>query len=173
MVRGEKMTKSKKKVTKNKILLILGLSILLFGGCGNSETKFYTYDDLPEEQKFIIDGVYAAYSDWEYVFDSGGNIPVTKVNFFYEDNQVIFTAFHPYSGTNNGGATLIYEVNTSNGQLSGHSYDYLFNEKESVARRAAMAKSAFGKDFCIDSSEEEQKDALANAYYHGIITDSE
>lgn len=136
--------------------------VCLFGCGGNNASEKYTYSDLDDMQKQIIDGVYSQMNDWDDIYDSGKNISVSKVKFIYEDSKILFLVFHPYGGTN-GGSIYVYEVNTESGELMAHTYD-LMNETDRMNKRTVLVQATFGEDFDVDASEDTQKDVLANSY---------
>ena len=91
-------------MNKKIITIIFTLSTMLFlVGCSftnnesNGSDKNYTYNDLDENQKEIIDNVYAELGDWGYTYEPSA-IPASKIKFFYEDSKLIFAAFHDYGG---------------------------------------------------------------------------
>ena len=99
-------------MNKKIITIIFTLSTMLFlVGCSftnnesNGSDKNYTYNDLDENQKEIIDNVYAELGDWGYT---------------YEDSKLIFAAFHDYGGGNGGGSYSVYEIDENSGTVSGH-----------------------------------------------------
>ncbi len=86
-------------MNKKIITIIFTLSTMLFlVGCSftnnesNGSDKNYTYNDLDENQKEIIDNVYAELGDWGYTYEPSA-IPASKIKFFYEDSKLIFAAF--------------------------------------------------------------------------------
>lgn len=83
-------------MNKKIITIIFTLSTMLFlVGCSftnnesNGSDKNYTYNDLDENQKEIIDNVYAELGDWGYTYEPSA-IPASKIKFFYEDSKLIF-----------------------------------------------------------------------------------
>lgn len=75
-------------MNKKIITIILTLSTMLFTvGCSftnndsNGSDKTYTYNDLDENQKGIIDNVYAELGDWGYTYEPSA-IPASKIKFF-------------------------------------------------------------------------------------------
>ena len=80
-------------MNKKIITIIFTLSTMLFlVGCSftnnesNGSDKNYTYNDLDENQKEIIDNVYAELGDWGYTYEPSA-IPASKIKFFYEDSK--------------------------------------------------------------------------------------
>lgn len=133
-------------------------------GIGEVPPKEYTYEDLSEEQKKVVDGVYDMYSVWKTVYDSGEHFPCTNVNFFYEDRVLIFTTYYTGRSSNdNFGFVQIFEVDTENGELSGHEYS-LFDDNDRIERQAAEVQAMLGTAFSVDADEVSQKDILANTY---------
>ena len=138
-------------MNKKIITIILTLSTMLFTvGCSftnndsNGSDKTYTYNDLDENQKEIIDNVYAELGDWGYTYEPSA-IPASKIKFFYEDSK------------------LIYEIDENSGTVSGHSYDTL-NENDVLNQRVLAVELLSGESFDVEASEDSQKDILANSY---------
>lgn len=130
-------------MNKKIITIIFTLSTMLFlVGCSftnnesNGSDKNYTYNDLDENQKEIIDNVYAELGDWGYTYEPSA-IPASKIKFFYEDSKLIFAAFHDYGGGNGGGSYSVYEIDENSGTVSGHSYDTL-NENDVLNQRGII-----------------------------------
>jgi len=67
-----------------KIAAVLFVCIFMFSGCTtyNTNEKSYTYEDLSDNQKKVVDGVFEQYSKWASVHDSGKTILCTNVTFF-------------------------------------------------------------------------------------------
>lgn len=57
---------------------------------GNSGEEVSTYEDLNTEQQTIVNNIYTNYSVWDAVYDSGRDIMVSKINFLYEDDTLLF-----------------------------------------------------------------------------------
>ena len=160
-------------MNKKIITLILTISTMFFTvGCSfrnnesNRSDKNYTYNDLDENQKEIIDNVYAELGDWGYTYEPSA-IPASKIKFFYEDSKLIFAAFHEYSGGNCGGSYSVYEIDENSGAVSGHSYD-IQNENDVLNRRALAPNLLSGESFDVEASEDSQKDILANSYCKAV-----
>ena len=75
-------------MNKKIITIILTISTMFFTvGCSfrnnesNRSDKNYTYNDLDENQKEIIDNVYAELGDWGYTYEPSA-IPASKIKFF-------------------------------------------------------------------------------------------
>ncbi|MEE1034762.1 MAG: hypothetical protein U0L06_09385 [Agathobacter sp.] len=156
-------------MNKKIITIILTLSTMFFTvGCSftnnesNGSDKTYTYNDLDENQKEIIDNVYAELGDWGYTYEPSA-IPASKIKFFYEDSKLIFAAFHDYGSGNGGGSYSVYEIDENSGTVSGHSYDIL-NENDVLNKRALAVELLSGESFDVEASEDSQKDILANSY---------
>lgn len=156
-------------MNKKIITIIFTLSTMLFlVGCSftnnesNGSDKNYTYNDLDEKQKEIIDNVYAELGDWGYTYEPSA-IPASKIKFFYEDSKLIFAAFHDYGGGNGGGSYSVYEIDENSGTVSGHSYDTL-NENDVLNKRVLAVELLSGESFDVEASEDSQKDILANSY---------
>ena len=124
--------------------------------------SLHTYNDLDENQKEIIDNVYAELGDWGYTYEPSA-IPASKIKFFYEDSKLIFAAFHDYGGGNGGGSYSVYEIDENSGTVSGHSYDTL-NENDVLNKRVLAVELLSGESFDVEASEDSQKDILANSY---------
>lgn len=147
-------------------VLIASLSIILCS-CKTTE-KTYTYNDISEEQKVIVDGVMGMIDNWETARDSGKDIPCLKNAFFLEDGKLIFSAFYSDDteketnvGTTQTGFYKFYEVDQSNGSLSGHRYTYLDKKNKVIA----YGKTNSAPDFPVGATFEEQRDILANNIY--------
>ena len=156
-------------MNKKIITIIFTLSTMLFlVGCSftnnesNGSDKNYTYNDLDENQKEIIDNVYAELGDWGYTYEPSA-IPASKIKFFYEDSKLIFAAFHDYGGGNGGDSYSVYEIDENSGTVSGHSYDTL-NENDVLNKRVLAVELLSGESFDVEASEDSQKDILANSY---------
>ena len=161
------------KMNKKIITIILTLSTMLFlVGCSytnnesNGSDKNYTYNDLDENQKEIIDNVYTELGDWGYTYEPSA-IPASKIKFFYEDSKLIFAAFHDYGGGNGGGSYSVYEIDENSGAVSGHSYDTL-NENDVLNKRVLAVELLSGESFDVEASEDSQKDILANSYGNAV-----
>lgn len=76
---------------------------------------------------------------------------------------MVFLAFHAFPGTNGGGSSSVYEVDTLTGSVRGHTYDFL-NERERNFKRAIGVEAYTGFDYDVNASSDEQKDVLANSY---------
>ncbi len=148
---------------KRILVIILVLLMVVMTSCGEKTKEDYTYADLSDEQKKIIDNVYDKYSDWDYITDSGQDLPVTKIKFIHEDSVLVFIAFHAYPGTNGGGSSSVYEVDALTGEVRGHTYNIL-DERERNFKRAIGVQAYTGFDYDVNASTEEQKDILANSY---------
>ena len=100
--------------------------------------------------------------DWGYTYEPSA-IPASKIKFFYEDSKLIFAAFHDYGGGNGGGSYSVYEIDENSGTVSGHSYDTL-NENDVLNKRVLAVELLSGESFDVETSEDSQKDILANSY---------
>lgn len=154
------------KFKKFFFVLACSLSIILCS-CQTTE-KTYTYNDISNEQRNIIDGIMDSFDNWKSAYDSGQDIPCLKTALFLEDDKLIFSVFYSDDiaretnvGTTQTGFYKFYEVDQTNGSLSGHNYTYLDNAN----KMAAYAKTNSAPDFPIDSTAEEQKNILANNIY--------
>ena len=153
-------------------ILILVLTVG-FSGCGNAPEKKYTYEELTDEQKEIIDLVYSSYDKWQYLHDSGEDWGCTNVTFFYEDEQLIFATYHEFSSLekigkdvySKRGGTKVFEVEKEDSQISGHGYSIY----ESAKKNGAVARASYGCEFDVKADMETQKNVLANTYYKYII----
>ena len=151
---------------KNKIFLLCMIIVLCLSACADNETKTYTYtyEEVSSQQQAIVDGVYEQYASWKYVRDSGDTIPVTNVNFLYEDDVLLFVTYYDEGNDGVGYFYSIREVG-QNGDLTNHVYENkLFDEKERTKERNAMMAGVCG--FAYPLNEGEQKDVLANALYN-------
>lgn len=81
-------------MNKKIITIIFTLSTMLFlVGCSftnnesNGSDKNYTYNDLDENQKEIIDNVYAELGDWGYTYEPSA-IPASKIKFLIVSNDL-------------------------------------------------------------------------------------
>lgn len=147
-----------------RIFIICAVSTLWLCACGSSgeEVSTYTYEDLNSEQQNIIDNIYGNYSAWKSVYDSGRDIMVSKINFLYEEDTLLFVTYYDEGNDGVGYFCKIMEV-SENGDLVGHKYENtLFDEEEKTNERTAMMVAITGFEYPL--SEEEQKNVLANAF---------
>lgn len=80
---------------KKFLLFSFIIATLIISGCGSSNksaSKNYTYENLDDGQKQIVDTVFDEYTKWKSVQDSGKTFFCSKVNFFYEGDKLIFVA---------------------------------------------------------------------------------
>lgn len=163
------MLKLKKLLSLIAVLCVVSA---VFCACGKmSADREYGYNDLPDEQQAVIDGVMNSFDNWKSTFDSGRDIPCIKVNFFVEEDKLIFCTYYSDDtptannfGTTQTGFSCFYEVDKSNGSMTAHKYTYLDN----VNKKIANSKSAFGADFNIEDQQGKQKDILANSFYKAL-----
>lgn len=150
-----------------KIAAVLFVCIFMFSGCTtyNTNEKSYTYEDLSDNQKKVVDGVFEQYSKWASVHDSGKTILCTNVTFFHEDGKLIFAANYSCEPSSPAMFSKIFEVDEE-GNLTAHKYSIFFDG--SSKEKVAMAKAANGLEFTTDDSWETRKNILANAYYKAI-----
>lgn len=151
-----------------KVFVVLLICLFMFSGCTtftlNTQEKSYTYDDLNDDQKKIIDGVFEEYSKWASVQDSGKTILCSNVTFFDEDGILIFATYYNCQPSSPAMFSKIFEVG-EDGTLSSHTYDVIDVNNR---KRAAMAKAASGLPFSKDDSTEKKKNTLSEAYYNAI-----
>ena len=111
-----------------KVFVVLLMYLFVFSGCTtftlNSQEKRYTYDDLDDNQKKIVDGVFEEYSKWTSVHDSGKTILCSNVTFFYEDGKLIFATYYNCEPSSPAMLSKIFEVG-EDGTLSSHTYDVI------------------------------------------------
>lgn len=165
-----------------KIKAILSLSylvlIICFCGCANSgeemKAQSYTYEDLNEAEKIIVDGVYEYYSSWGY---SSEDFPNTKVAFFYEEDKLMFATYYfkqedtveaqedAYYNMHflNNSFCGFYDVNTETGKLSTHDFGSIYNNRD-TKRGIAAVRASKGTDFFTEQDEQAHMNALATAY---------
>lgn len=143
--------------------------LLLLSACGsNAETsKTYSYDDLSEEYKNVVDGVLNEYDSWKSFSDSGKNWGCTNVTFIWDGEQLLFVTCYRTSsaekigdGVSSLGTSFykVYEVDTQSGELSGHEYSL----GENVEKNSHCIQALNGHEFASGFSELEKKDALAD-----------
>lgn len=78
---------------KKFLLFSFIIATLIISGCGSSNksaSKNYTYENLDDGQKQIVDTVFDEYTKWKSVQDSGKTFFCSKVNFFYVRRQINF-----------------------------------------------------------------------------------
>ena len=152
-----------------RILIICTVATLWLCSCGNSgeEVSTYTYEDLSSEQQTIVNNIYTNYSVWDAVYDSGRDIMVSKINFLYEEDTLLFVTYYDEGNDGVGVFCRIMEVG-ENGVLTEHVYENtLFNEEEKTNERAATMAAITGFEYPL--IEEECKNVLANAFYKAQI----
>lgn len=140
------------------MLVVLVFAFMLIG-CQKAPEE-YTYSDLDESQKQIIDGIYDKMDTWNVIVDSGEDWKVDKVNFVYEGDTLIFTTFHSYGHGSTGGISVVYEVDEDTGNISIHSYDL----NEDLQQRSTFVQASVGATFYQYMEMSEQKDILAEQY---------
>lgn len=146
-----------------KSIIICAFIVLCLCSCGNNEDKTITYEDLSSEHQTIIDNIYDNYSSWKSIRDSDSDVMVTKINFLYEDDTLLFITYYDEGNDGIAYTCQIREVG-ENGELTGHSYDNtLFNDKERIKKNKAMMAGVNGFEYPLN--EDDQKDVLANAFY--------
>lgn len=148
---------------KKTIAIIMGVMLSLTG-CTQTSTTEYTYNNVNEEVQTLIDNVYDEVDTWQSIRDSGKTYEVSKVNFLYEDDELIFLTFYGFGDDSTGGLSMSFDVDQEQGQLSVHKYNSLFDQTEDIKQRGAFVQASSGYDFDVNGSVSEQKDVLAKAY---------
>ena len=115
-------------------------------GCGQKQEqpKYYTYQDLSENQQKIVDKVLKQYYVWKSAYVGPGWRDASNVTFFKEDGQLIFAVCYKDKVTPDIAQVYMFcEVDTETGKLSGHNYTVYDSTKEMVA----MVRASSGQEF--------------------------
>ena len=151
---------------KKFLLFSFIIATLIISGCGSSNksaSKNYTYENLDDGQKQIVDTVFDEYTKWKSVQDSGKTFFCSKVNFFYEGDKLIFVANYNFSSSSAFEYAAFY---VDDGHLTSRTYDAYEDKLKAKATGAAMS----GLDFSKDDSTETKKNTLSNAYYKAVLS---
>jgi len=148
-----------------RITILCVIITMWLCACGNNVEDVNTYAGLNSDQQMIIDNIHENYSTWESVYDSGRDIEVSKINFLYEEEVLLFVTYYDEGNDGVGYFYKIMEVD-EDGNLTGHNYENsLFDKEEKANERAAMMAAITGLEYPL-SDIEEQKNVLATALYN-------
>lgn len=155
---------------KKIVLLCVIMTTLIISGCNannSSTSKNYTYENLDDTQKQIIDTVFDENAKWDYVQDSGNTRYCSKINFFYEGDNLLFIAEYNLSSVSaNTISSSAFSYRAFYVDDSGHLTSREYSPYQYEQKRAAEGHALGGLDFSKDNS----KNTLSNAYYKAYLS---